>query len=58
MKLLIMQSSPACLLGPYILLRTLYSHILNLCPALSVTDQVSHPYKKNSEIAIEKLKKI
>jgi hypothetical protein len=45
-----MQSSPASaassLLGPNILLSTLFSHTLNLYSALCVRDQVSHPYKK------------
>jgi hypothetical protein len=33
------------LLGPNILLRTLYSNTLSLCVSLSVREQVSHPYK-------------
>jgi hypothetical protein len=31
------------LLGPNILLRTLFSNTLSLCSSLSVRDQVSHP---------------
>jgi hypothetical protein len=33
------------LLGPNILLRTLFSNTLSLCSSLSVRDQVSHQYK-------------
>jgi hypothetical protein len=33
------------LLGPNILLSTLFSNTLSLCSSLSVRDQVSHPYK-------------
>jgi hypothetical protein len=33
------------LLGPKILLSTLFSNTLSLCSSLSVTDQVSHPYE-------------
>jgi hypothetical protein len=32
------------LLGPNILLSTLFSNTLSLCYFLNVTDQVSHPY--------------
>jgi hypothetical protein len=56
MKLLIMQSSPllatTSLLGPNILLCTLFSNTCNLCPSLSVTDQVSYPYKTTGKIMI------
>jgi hypothetical protein len=48
LKFLIMQSSPVSrhfLLGPNILLSTLFSDTLSLCSYLSVRDQVSHPYK-------------
>jgi hypothetical protein len=48
-------SSPFCnflhspvtssLLGPNILLSTLFSNTLNRCSSLNSTDQVSHPYK-------------
>jgi hypothetical protein len=34
------------LLGPNILLSTLFSNTLSLCSYLSVRDQVSHPYKR------------
>ena len=33
------------LLGPYILLNTLFSNTLSLSSSLNVNDQVSHPYK-------------
>ena len=33
------------LLGPNILLNTLFSNTLSLCSSLNVSDQVSHPYK-------------
>jgi hypothetical protein len=33
------------LLGPNILLSTLFSNTLSLCSSLSVRDQISHPYK-------------
>jgi hypothetical protein len=33
------------LLGPNILLSTLFSNTLTLCSCLYVRDQVSHPYK-------------
>jgi hypothetical protein len=32
------------LLGPNILLNTLFSNTLSLCSSLNVSDQVSHPY--------------
>jgi hypothetical protein len=38
------------LLGPNILLRTLFSNTVSLCSSLSVRDNVSHPY-----ITVEKL---
>jgi hypothetical protein len=46
--------SPATssLLGPNILLRTLFSNTLSLCSSLSVTDQVSHPYKTTGRIMV------
>jgi hypothetical protein len=53
MKLLIMQSSPASRhfhLGPNILLSTLFSNTLSLCPSLSVRDQVSHTYKQQVKL--------
>jgi hypothetical protein len=39
------------LLGPNILLRTLFSNTLSLCSSLSVRDQVSHPYKGRQRLA-------
>jgi hypothetical protein len=33
------------LLGPNILLSTLFSNTLSLCSSLNVRDQVSHPYR-------------
>jgi hypothetical protein len=46
--------SPATssLLGPNILLRTLFSNTLSLCSSLSVRDQVSHPYKTTGRIMV------
>jgi hypothetical protein len=54
MKLLIMQSSPAC---PFLPLTSKYStqHPVlkhNLCSLLSVRDQVSHPYKTKDIIMV------
>jgi hypothetical protein len=40
------------LLGPNILLRILYSKTLSLCSSLSVSDQVSHPYKTIGKIIV------
>jgi polysaccharide pyruvyl transferase WcaK-like protein len=40
------------LLGPNILLRTLFSNTLSLCSSLSVRDQVSHPYKTTGIIMV------
>jgi hypothetical protein len=34
-------------LGPNILLSTLFSSTLSLCSSLTVSDQVSHPHRKN-----------
>jgi hypothetical protein len=49
MKLSTVELSPFfryfTLLGPYILLSTLFSNTLSLCSSLNVRDQVSHPYK-------------
>jgi hypothetical protein len=42
----------SCLLGPNILLSTLFSYVLNLCSLLSVTDQVSHPYETRCRIMV------
>jgi len=57
MKLLIMQSPSATssLLGPNILLSTLFSITLNVCSSLRMRNQVSHPYKtpcKNQSLCI------
>jgi hypothetical protein len=38
------------LLGPHILLSTLFSNALNLCSSLNVRDQVSHPHKITGKI--------
>ena len=40
---------PSSLLGPNILLSTVFSNTLNLCSSLSVNDQVSHPYKTTAK---------
>ena len=55
-------SSPLCsflhspvtssLLGPNILLNTLFSHTLSLRSSLNVSDQVSHPYKTTGKIMV------
>jgi hypothetical protein len=55
-KLLVMWSSPfPCymfLLGPHILLSTLFSKTLSLYSSFSVSDQVSHPYKTTGKIIV------
>ena len=43
---------PHPILGPNILLITLFSNTLSLCFSLSVTDQVSHPYKTTGKIIV------
>jgi hypothetical protein len=40
------------LLGPNILLNTLFSNTFNLCSALNVRDQVSHPYRTTGKIIV------
>src|SRR5215471_7200925 len=40
------------LLGPNILLNTLFSNTLSLCPSLNVSDQVSYPYKTTGRIIV------
>jgi hypothetical protein len=40
------------LLGPNILLSTLFSNALSLCPSLNVRDQVSHPYKTTGRLMV------
>jgi hypothetical protein len=46
--------SPATspVLGPNILLRTLFSNTLSLCSSHSVWDQVSHPYKTTGSLTL------
>ena len=55
-KLLIMQFSPLpctlSVLGPNILLSTLFSNILSLRSCLKVMDQVSHPHKTTGKIMV------
>jgi hypothetical protein len=55
-NLLIVQLPPfSCyliLLGPTILLRTLFSNTFSLCCSLNVRDQVSHPYKTTGRIMV------
>jgi hypothetical protein len=54
--LLVMQSSPlpvtSSLLGPNSLLSTLFSKTLSLHSSLSVSDQLSHPYKTTVKIIV------
>jgi hypothetical protein len=40
------------LLGPDILLRSLFSNTVGLCSSLNVRDQVSHPYKTTGRITV------
>src|SRR5215470_8142193 len=40
------------LLGPHILLSTLFSNTLSLCSSLSVRDHVSHPHKTTGKIVV------
>jgi hypothetical protein len=40
------------LLGPNILLSTLFSNTLSLCSSPSVRDQVSHPYKTTGNTTV------
>ena len=40
------------LLGPNILLNTLFSNTLGLCSSRNVSDQVSHPYKTRGKIIV------
>jgi hypothetical protein len=40
------------LLGPNILLKTLFSNTLSLCSYLNVSDQVSHPYRTTDKIRV------
>jgi hypothetical protein len=57
MKLFIMQfffypPVTSFLLGPNILLNTLFSNTLSLCSTLNVREQVSHPYKTTGKIIV------
>jgi hypothetical protein len=53
MELLNTQSPLAVsLMGPDILLRTLFSKSLSLCSSRKVTDQVWHPHKITGEIMV------
>jgi len=40
------------LLGPNILLSTLFSNILSLCSSLNVSNQISHPHKTTGKIIV------
>jgi hypothetical protein len=40
------------LIGPNILLRTLFSNTVSLCCSPNVRDQVSHPYKTTGRIMV------
>ena len=42
----------ASLLGPNILLNTLFSNTLSLCSSRNVSDQVSHPHKTTGKITV------
>ena len=42
----------SCLLGPNILLNTMFSNILSFLSSCSVNDQVSHPYKTTGKITV------
>jgi hypothetical protein len=56
MKFLIMQLSPSTyhflLLGPNILLSTLFSNTLGLCSSLDKGDQDTHPYRTTCKIIV------
>jgi hypothetical protein len=49
MKLII---QPSTLLGPNILISTLFSHTLNLCSSLSVIDKVPRPRRTTGKIVV------
>ena len=55
--LLVMQSPPFpvtfSLLGPYILLNTIFSNTLTFVSSRNVNDQVSHPYKTTGKIKVK-----
>ena len=40
------------LLGPSILLSTLFSNTFSLCSSLNISDQLSHPYKTTGKIIV------
>jgi hypothetical protein len=46
------QDLSSSLLGPNILLKTLFSESPSLCSSLKVRDQVSHPYSTTGKIAV------
>jgi hypothetical protein len=54
--LLVRQSPPfpvtSSLLGPNVLLNTLFSYTLSALSSLNINDQVSHPYKTTSKIIV------
>ena len=43
---------PRYLLGPYILLNTIFSNTLSFLSSLNVNDQVTHPYKTSGKIIV------
>jgi hypothetical protein len=47
---LLQPPATSSLLGPNILLSTLFPNTLNVCSSLSVTNQISHPYKTEGKI--------
>jgi hypothetical protein len=49
---LVMQFPPSTLLGPNILLSTLFTKTLSLCSCLNVRDQVSHSYRTRGKIIV------
>jgi len=49
---LLHSSVTSSLLGPNILLNTLFSYILSLCSSLNKRDQVSYPYKTTGKIIV------
>jgi hypothetical protein len=55
-KLLNFENLPAScrflLLGPNILLSTMFSSILSLCLFLEVREEISHPYKTKGKLCI------
>jgi len=49
---LLRSPTTSSLLGPYILLSTLFSNTIIICSSLNVRDQVSHPYKTRGKIMV------